>query len=165
MTLGFVTQSPEHGNGYPGTNFAAHCASGVYYNNGQETQLLKDCDFIKADIKTCQSLGKKILLSIGGVWSEVNDYSLSSTTAGGDFADFLFDAFGPYQEGYDGPRPFDPTGDHTSIDGFDFDIEVKFRKLPLFLGIPGCLKSYIGHFCCCCLTLINSRPTAIRRHG
>ncbi|EMR63275.1 putative glycoside hydrolase family 18 protein [Eutypa lata UCREL1] len=126
VTLGFVTQSPEHGNGYPGTNFAAHCASGVYYNNGQETQLLKDCDFIKADIKTCQSLGKKILLSIGGVWSEVNDYSLSSTTAGGDFADFLFDAFGPYQEGYDGPRPFDPTGDHTSIDGFDFDIEVKF---------------------------------------
>lgn len=146
MTLGFVTQSPEHGNGYPGTNFAAHCASGVYYNNGQETQLLKDCDFIKADIKTCQSLGKKILLSIGGVWSEVNDYSLSSTTAGGDFADFLFDAFGPYQEGYDGPRPFDPTGDHTSIDGFDFDIEVKFRKLPLFPTIPGCPKSHIGYF-------------------
>lgn len=136
VTLGFVNQSPEHGNGsdYPGTNFAAHCAAGVYYNNGAESQLLKDCDLIKADIKTCQGLGKKILLSIGGVYSDTSDYSLSSVTKGEEFADFLFDAFGPYQDGYEGPRPFDPSGDHNTIDGFDFDIEVKFRKFPLFLS-------------------------------
>lgn len=140
VTLGFVNQSPEHGNGtdYPGTNFAAHCAAGVYYNNGQRSQLLQDCSFIKADIKTCQSLGKKVLLSIGGVYSDSNDYSLSSVTKGQEFADFMFEAFGPYQEGYNGPRPFDPsTTEHVSVDGFDFDIEVKFRKLllplPLFV--------------------------------
>ncbi len=133
MTIGFVTQSPEHGNGtdYPGTNFAAHCAAGVYFNGQQKSQLLKDCDIIKADIQTCQSLGKKVLLSIGGVYSEANDYSLSSVAKGQEFADFMFEAFGPYQDGYDGPRPFDLSEtDHTCLDGFDFDIEIKFGKMP-----------------------------------
>ncbi len=35
------------------------------------------------------------------------------------FSEFLWGAFGPVVEGYDGPRPF---GD-TVLDGFDFDIE------------------------------------------
>ncbi|RYP45640.1 hypothetical protein DL768_008029 [Monosporascus sp. mg162] len=127
VTLAFVNKSPEHANGYPGTNFAAHCAAGVYYNNGKKTELLKDCSFIKEDIKTCQALGKKVLLSIGGEYSSANDYSLSSVAKGRQFADFMFDAFGPFREGYTGPRPFDMSEtDHVCLDGFDFDIETKF---------------------------------------
>ncbi|RYP20702.1 hypothetical protein DL765_002652 [Monosporascus sp. GIB2] len=129
VTLAFVNKSPEHANGYPGTNFAAHCAAGVYYNNGKKTELLKDCSFIKEDIKTCQALGKKVLLSIGGEYSSVNDYSISSIAKGREFADFMFNAFGPFQEGYTGPRPFDRSEtDHVCLDGFDFDIETKFAN-------------------------------------
>ncbi|RYP08832.1 hypothetical protein DL764_001629 [Monosporascus ibericus] len=129
VTLAFVNKSPEHANGYPGTNFAAHCAAGVYYNNGKKTELLKDCSFIKEDIKTCQALGKKVLLSIGGEYSSANDYSISSVVKGRQFADFMFDAFGPFKEGYTGPRPFDMSEtDHVCLDGFDFDIETKFAN-------------------------------------
>ncbi|RYO85571.1 hypothetical protein DL766_005868 [Monosporascus sp. MC13-8B] len=129
VTLAFVNKSPEHANGYPGTNFAAHCAAGVYYNNGKKTELLKDCSFIKEDIKTCQALGKKVLLSIGGEYSSANDYSISSIAKGREFADFMFNAFGPFQEGYTGPRPFDRSEtDHVCLDGFDFDIETKFAN-------------------------------------
>ena len=132
VTLGFVNLSPEHGKGsdLPGTNFAAHCAAGVYWNKGKESQLLKDCDIIRNDIKTCQGLGKKVLLSIGGEYSTANDYSLSSVTKGNEFADFMFDAFGPYSPSYSGPRPFDISEtEHISLDGFDFDIEYNFGKL------------------------------------
>lgn len=131
VTLGFVNNSPENGNGtgYPGTNFAAHCAAEVYVNNDRKSKLLSSCSFIKDDIKKCQRLGKKVLLSVGGVYSASSNYSLSSVQAGEDFADFLYKAFGPYKEGYSGPRPLDPSStEHTTLDGFDFDIEYKFGK-------------------------------------
>ncbi len=40
-------------------------------------------------------------------------------------ADFLWGAFGPVKETWEGPRPF---GD-ASIDGFDFDIESEADKI------------------------------------
>lgn len=131
VTLAFVNNSPANGNGtdYPGTNFAAHCAAEVYVNNDRNSKLLSSCYFIKDDIKKCQSLGKKVLLSIGGEYTTASDYSLGSVQEGIDFANFLYKAFGPYKSGYTGPRPFDPSSTvHTSVDGFDFDIEVKFGK-------------------------------------
>lgn len=130
-----MNNSPEHGNStnYPGTNFAAHCAADVYVKSGQNSKLLSGCSFIKQDIQKCQKLGKKVLLSIGGEYTATSNYSLTTVQDGVDFAEFLFSSFGPYTQGYNGPRPFDPSStSHTCVDGFDFDIETKFGKVQLF---------------------------------
>ncbi|CRK16403.1 hypothetical protein BN1708_017492, partial [Verticillium longisporum] len=69
VTLSFVNKSPRYGNDYPGTNFAGHCGGEQFYVNpvnGEETSLIMNCDAIKTDIRYCQSIGKKVLLSIGG---------------------------------------------------------------------------------------------------
>ncbi|KAI1407776.1 glycoside hydrolase superfamily [Hypoxylon sp. FL1857] len=146
ITLGFVNNSPENGNGtgYPGTNFAAHCAAEVYTNNNRNSKLLSSCSFIKEDIKTCQRLGKKVLLSVGGVYSASSNYTLSSVQSGLDFAEFLYQAFGPYKSTYHGPRPFDTSStDHTSLDGFDFDIEKKFADQQPYVHMVNHLRELI----------------------
>jgi chitinase len=146
VTLAFVNNSPEHGNGtdYPGTNFAAHCSDKVYINNGRNSLLLSGCDAIKEDIQTCQQLGKKVLLSIGGEYSATSNYAVSTVQKGKDFADFLWEAFGPYKQGYTGPRPFDRSStDHTCIDGFDFDIERKFPDQTPYIALVNRLRDYI----------------------
>jgi chitinase len=106
-------------NGYPGTNFGNACG-GSYYTSpdGKETRLLESCPLIGSDIEYCQAKGKKILLSLGGAATDV--YIASESSAIG-MADFLWGAFGPAKDTWDGPRPF---GD-VCVDGFDFDIESK----------------------------------------
>ncbi|KAI0119057.1 glycoside hydrolase superfamily [Daldinia grandis] len=146
VTLGFVNNSPENGNGtgYPGTNFAAHCAAEIYVNNNRNSKLLSSCSFIKDDIKKCQQLGKKVLLSIGGEFTSTSNYTLSSVQAGIDFADFLYKAFGPFKSGYKGPRPFDiSTTEHTTMDGFDFDIETKFSNQQPYINMVNHLRDLI----------------------
>ncbi|KAI0847622.1 glycoside hydrolase superfamily [Daldinia vernicosa] len=146
VTLGFVNNSPENGNGtgYPGTNFAAHCAAEVYVNNNRDSKLLSSCSFIKDDIKKCQQLGKKVLLSIGGEFSSSSNYTLSSVQAGIDFADFLYQAFGPFKSGYTGPRPFDTSStEHVTIDGFDFDIETTFSNQQPYVNMVNHLRDLI----------------------
>jgi chitinase len=101
----------------------------VYIKDGQDTKLLSGCSFIKEDIRTCQQLGKKVLLSIGGEYSAASNYSISNVSKGVDFANFMFEAFGPYVAGSTAPRPFDlSVTEHTVLDGFDFDIETKFGR-------------------------------------
>ena len=87
-------------------NFANQCG------NTFESGLLH-CSQIGADIKTCQSLGKTVLLSLGG---GVGDYGFSDAASATKFADTLWNKFGA---GEDPERPFDDA----VIDGFDFDIE------------------------------------------
>ncbi|KAM5346754.1 hypothetical protein ACJ41O_009759 [Fusarium nematophilum] len=128
VTLSFVNQSPEnHPSGYPGTNFAGHCWAGVYENkNNVPSNLLSECKKIQEGIPYCQERGVKVLLSIGGEYDEaVSNYKVSSDENGVDFANFLYNAFGPYDPNWDGPRPFDAEDGSTrpSVDGFDFDIE------------------------------------------
>ncbi|KAI6782540.1 uncharacterized protein J7T54_003551 [Emericellopsis cladophorae] len=126
VSLAFVNVAPEHGNGYPGTNFAGHCGGGVYTApNGEPSDLLSECQILKEDIPKCKEKGVTILLSIGGVFNEdTSNYEVSSVENGVDFADFLYGAFGPYNPDWEGPRPFDLDEDnHTSVDGFDLDIE------------------------------------------
>jgi chitinase len=138
--LAFVNNAPKFVGDYPGTNFAAHCASDVYSLNGTATKLLSGCSLISSDIKYCQDHGKKVLLSVGGVYNDdyasewgYSNYTLSNNETGVWFADFLFGAFGPKNETWKGPRPFDFEYDgatvEVSVDGFDFDIEKKFGKL------------------------------------
>ncbi|KAM5374128.1 hypothetical protein ACJA88_008290 [Fusarium oxysporum] len=128
VTLSFVNQAPEHTeSGYPGTNFAGHCAAGVFSNkHGVASSLLSECHTIKEGIPYCQERGVKVLLSIGGVYNEAgSNYKVTTDDKGVDFADFLYKAFGPYDQSWDGPRPFDSDDGTTrpAIDGFDFDIE------------------------------------------
>ncbi|KAI5867806.1 glycoside hydrolase superfamily [Durotheca rogersii] len=146
ITVAFVNNSPENGGdtGYPGTNFAAHCAAEVYEKDGQKSKLLSECSFIKEDIQKCQNLGKKVLLSIGGEYSAASNYSVSTITKGLEFADFLYKAFGPFKKGYNGPRPFDKSAtDHTTIDGFDFDIEHKFADQQPYIAVVNRLRELI----------------------
>ena len=64
-----------------------------------------------------QRLGKKILLSIGG--ASPDTYRIKDSTSAVKFADFVWNAFGPLQPSYGGPRPFKDA----VVDGFDLDIE------------------------------------------
>lgn len=122
-----MTSSPENEpSGLPGTNFAGHCWAGTYNNtDGVESDLQSNCYWMKQDIPYCKSRGVKILLSIGGESSLTGySYDVGSDKNGESFADFLYGAFGPYNPTWNGPRPFDIDNDtHTSVDGFDFDIE------------------------------------------
>lgn len=74
---------------------------------------LLHCPDIAADIKTCQSLGKKVLLSLGGA---VGSYGFSSNSDAEDYAVTLWNMFGG---GSADQRPFDDA----IVDGFDLDIE------------------------------------------
>ncbi|KAL6917844.1 hypothetical protein ACHAPO_000347 [Fusarium lateritium] len=126
ITLSFVNQAPEHSDSnLPGTNFAGHCAGGTY----EDSHLLSECYTIKEGIPYCRDRGVKILLSIGGVYNEAgSNYKVTNDDKGREFADFLYKAFGPYNEHSGTIRPFDSVDEdgntvHAAVDGFDFDIE------------------------------------------
>ncbi|KAK1275861.1 Acidic endochitinase [Acorus gramineus] len=91
------------GNGQaPTLNLAGHCdpASGT-------------CTSISNDIRTCQSSGIKVMLSIGG---DQGGYSLSSSSDAQNLADYLWNNF------LGGSSSNRPLGDAV-LDGIDFDIE------------------------------------------
>lgn len=127
IPLGFINYYVAQGNGFPGSNFGSSCGAAVYsgigYNNVKtpaNDHLLSDCGVIKSAIATCQGLGKKILLSLGGA---SNTYKLNSDGDAMLVANFIWGAFGPYATTWTRPRPFDYNGKYTVVDGFDFDIE------------------------------------------
>lgn len=141
ITLGFVNVSPENGgaSGYPGDNFAAHCWASWYTNNGAQSQLLSECPYLTPAISICQRLGKKVLLSIGGVYGTDSNYTISNYDNGADFASFVWNAFGPYNEDWvanGGPRPFDNGDIHNAVDGYDFDLESEYGKSFFFFLFP-----------------------------
>ncbi|SCU84079.1 LAMI_0C06128g1_1 [Lachancea mirantina] len=87
-------------------DFSSACSS--TFSDG-----LLHCSQIASDIKTCQGLGKKVFLSLGG---ESGAYGFSDDSEAESFADTLWNTFG---EGSGSERPFDDA----VVDGFDFDIE------------------------------------------
>ncbi|KAL9025108.1 MAG: hypothetical protein Q9196_006018 [Gyalolechia fulgens] len=119
IPIGFLNIFPDQVNGgYPGTNFGNQCGGETYKNkDGSDSPLLAHCPSIGPDINTCQAMGKKILLSLGG--AVPSNQSIKDDASAKSFATFLWKAFGPVDATYDGPRPF---GD-VVVDGFDFDIE------------------------------------------
>lgn len=106
------------GNGQtPVLNLAGHCEPSSGGCTGQSS-----------DIQTCQSLGVKVILSIGG---GAGSYGLSSTQDAQDVADYLWNNF---LGGSSGSRPL---GDAV-LDGVDFDIETgnpaHYDELATFLS-------------------------------
>ncbi|KAL8892650.1 MAG: hypothetical protein Q9192_005582, partial [Flavoplaca navasiana] len=119
IPIAFLNIFPDQVNGgYPGTNFGNQCGPETFVNkDGSASPLLSNCQFVGPDIKTCQAMGKKVLLSLGGAIP--TNQSINDDGSAVAFANFLWNAFGPEDATYDGPRPF---GDAV-VDGFDFDIE------------------------------------------
>ncbi|KAI4263362.1 MAG: hypothetical protein L6R42_001488 [Xanthoria sp. 1 TBL-2021] len=119
IPIAFLNVFPDQVNGgYPGTNFGNQCGPETFKNkDGSDSPLLSNCPLIGPDIKTCQAMGKKLLLSLGGAIP--TNQSINNDESAVAFAHFLWNAFGPEDATYHGPRPF---GDAV-IDGFDFDIE------------------------------------------
>ncbi|KAI1761326.1 putative endochitinase CHI2 [Hypoxylon sp. FL1150] len=74
----------------------------------------QNCDSVSSAIATCQSVGVKVILSLGGATSS---YSLSSEAEAESIGTYLWQA---YAGGSGVERPF---GD-VVVDGFDFDLEV-----------------------------------------
>lgn len=70
------------------------------------------CPDIAEDIKVCQDLGIKVLLSLGGTYSKEVHYSVPQPDAS-IIADKLYNMFGPHGNVFPG----------ATIDGFDFDME------------------------------------------
>lgn len=74
------------------------------------------CPQVSKDIKSCQELGKKVLISLGGEMNEEEKYGFANDEEAREFAHVLWDYFG------EGSTPNRPFGD-AIVDGFDFDIE------------------------------------------
>jgi chitinase len=79
-----------------------------------------------ADIATCQSQGKTILLSLGG--DTYTEGGFSSAQAAIDGANKIWATFGPVQSGSNALRPFG----NSVIDGFDFDFESGVSNMAAF---------------------------------
>ncbi|MCJ1444300.1 MAG: hypothetical protein MMC23_004801 [Stictis urceolatum] len=100
----------QYGNGVdtPAGTFGQACSVST-------TGAAQGCDKVSAAITTCQSAGKKVILSLGGA---SGSYSLSSQQEAETIGQNLWDSYGK-SAGGSAPRPF---GD-VAVDGFDFDIE------------------------------------------
>lgn len=159
IPIGFITEFPAQGNGLPGfvsgdngcwglpyPNYAGPGYDGI--DNPLADSLPTTCPYIQQDIPICQQLGKKILISLGGA-ANTGSYQLTGATDGVAFAEWIWGAYGPYNQTWvdlspSNVRPFDrgwyntdPSPDYQiDIDGFDFDIERSpLGKIPPYFNV------------------------------
>ncbi|KAF9434248.1 Chitinase 1 [Entomortierella beljakovae] len=104
IVIGFIYQIRD---GQPILNLANHC-----FSTFPGTSLLS-CPQIGADIKTCQSRGKAVFISVGGA---AGSYSLPDDQSGNAFAEQIWDKF---LGGSSSTRPFG----NAILDGVDLDLE------------------------------------------
>ncbi|ODQ67172.1 glycoside hydrolase, partial [Nadsonia fulvescens var. elongata DSM 6958] len=97
---------------FPGSNNLPEMNIVGCYSTFPGTNLLH-CPDIASQIKTCQSLGKKVILSLGGA---VGEYGFTSNEEANEFAGTLWNMF---LGGTSTQRPFDDA----ILDGIDLDIE------------------------------------------
>jgi len=102
----YVFFNPNDDN-LPLLNLAGHCTT--CYPGHQ----VLHCPQVAADIKTCQSKGINITLSLGGA---IGDYGFNSQAQAIQFAQTIYDE---YFSGNSSLRPFDDV----VLDGVDLDIE------------------------------------------
>lgn len=111
VVLAFLTGFFGPG-GFPTINFGAACSGQTPQMQSADATGLLSCPDMASQIKQCQGLGKKVLLSLGGslATSEFSDESKAT-----EFANTLWDLFGAGTGVDAGLRPF---GD-VRVDGFD----------------------------------------------
>ncbi|KAL8654482.1 MAG: hypothetical protein Q9226_003414, partial [Calogaya cf. arnoldii] len=115
VILAFLTTFFGAG-GYPGVNLGAACGGPSQKMKAAGASGLLSCPTMENDIKTCQSLGKKVLLSLGGAEATT---AFSSDTQASDFATKLWNLFGAGNGESADMRPFGSA----IVDGFDIDNE------------------------------------------
>ncbi|KAI5275382.1 glycoside hydrolase [Aureobasidium subglaciale] len=114
VVLAFVTSFFTNG-GFPSANCGPSC-KGSTPAQQLHAPGLQDCTDLAPEIVSCQQLGKPVLVSLGGYYSNV---TFTSNTEAIQLAQNLWDLFGA-GDGLDASlRPF---GDIV-IDGFDLDNE------------------------------------------
>jgi chitinase len=140
IPIAFIVAFPPQANGIVGANYGNQCGGNSFYNGpgymgaapvaANNNLLPSDCGPLQEAIHYCQTqTKKKILLSLGG---QSGGYGLNNAADGIYLADFLWGAYGPYNQTWvdnGGIRPLDrggnniTTADTVDFDGFDFDIE------------------------------------------
>ena len=110
VILAFVTVNFGPGN-YPTVNFGAACDGKTPQMQAHAPGLLS-CPDIASQIQTCQSIGKKVFLSLGGWLAETTFNSDADAAA---LAGTLWNLFGAGTDLDPGLRPFG----NVKIDGFD----------------------------------------------
>ncbi|KAG0645436.1 Endochitinase A1 [Hyphodiscus hymeniophilus] len=136
VLLSFMNVFPggQDGSDLPGTNFAGNCNTAPFPGS----HLLEPCAPMPEDIQTCQKLGKKVILALGGE----SGYQLSGAAAGESFADKLWALAGPMSANHGEPRPFG----ESQVDGFDFDIEIKSPDNQAgYIAMINRLRSHFGN--------------------
>ena len=111
VVLAFLSELFGPGD-FPTLNFGAACGGQTPQMESAGATGLLSCPDMASQIKQCQGLGKKVLLSLGGADAVTAFPSDSKAT---DFANQLWDLFGAGTGVDAGLRPF---GD-VRIDGFD----------------------------------------------
>ncbi|KAL8950278.1 MAG: hypothetical protein Q9222_003682 [Ikaeria aurantiellina] len=115
VILAFLTTYFGPGD-YPSLNFGAGCGGSTPAMQAAGASGLLSCPAMASDIKTCQGLGKKVLLSLGGAQATT---AFSGDSQASEFATKLWDLFGGGNGEEVDMRPF---GDAV-LDGFDVDNE------------------------------------------
>lgn len=121
IPMAFLYQITTGEGGQPVINFAN---TGNDCTTFDGTELLH-CPQVGADIKTCQSQGKKIILSVGG--ATYTEGGFSSSDAAVTAANLVWNTFGP-DSNNGALRPFDDA----VIDGFDMDFESTVSNVAAF---------------------------------
>jgi chitinase len=103
-------------NGYPSIDFGPGCSDQTS-SQANVAPGLKDCSALAPEIAACQTMDKKVLLSLGGYNSNT---SFTSDTQATEFAGTLWDLFGAGTGLDTSLRPF---GTDIIVDGFDIDNE------------------------------------------
>ncbi|KAL8777726.1 MAG: hypothetical protein Q9213_007741, partial [Squamulea squamosa] len=111
VILAFLTTFFGAG-GYPGVNLGAACGGPSQKMQAAGASGLLSCPSMENDIKTCQGLGKKVLLSLGGAQSTT---AFSGDQQATEFATKLWNLFGGGNGESAEMRPFGSA----VVDGFD----------------------------------------------
>ena len=111
VILAFLNVIAGPGN-YPTVNFGAACSSSSPAQTAKGATGLLSCPKMAADITTCQGLGKKVMLSIGG---SVGSSAFTSVAEAQSFATKVWNLFGSGTGEDSDLRPFGST----ILDGID----------------------------------------------
>lgn len=111
VILSFLTEFFGPG-GFPALNFGSACGGQTPQMQSAGASKLLSCPDMASQIKQCQSLGKIVLLSLGG---SIATSAFSDASKATSFANQLWDLFGAGTGVSPGLRPF---GD-VRLDGFD----------------------------------------------
>jgi chitinase len=115
VILAFLTEFFGPG-GFPKVNFGATCGGQTSEMNSAGASGLLHCPELASQISQCQSLGKKVLLSLGGALAVS---AFPSEGQASEFATTLWNLFGAGTGVDPGLRPFGSV----TLDGFDVDNE------------------------------------------